>query len=44
MVQWVAVPSTYTDDVDNFVRNQMNRFRWDNVGCFFVVETRFKNS
>ena len=20
MVQWVAVPSSYTDDVDNFVR------------------------
>ena len=44
MVQWVAVPNNYTDDVDNFVRNQINRNLYEIMLLFFLVETRFKNS
>ncbi len=42
MVQWVAVPNSYTDDVDNFVRRRWKNCKWM-IASFFLVETRFEN-
>jgi hypothetical protein len=43
MVQWVAVPTNYTEDVDNFVREK-KRDEEMRENLIFLVETRFKNS
>lgn len=44
MVQWVTVPSGYTDDVDNFVRKEcFSRNKRREASFRFLVETRFKN-
>ncbi len=38
MVQWVAVPSNYSDDVENFVR--IGLFLLLETSSLFLVETR----
>jgi hypothetical protein len=35
MVQWVAVPNNYTDDVDNFVREKINERKFELVVFFY---------
>ena len=43
MVQWVAVPNGYTDDVDAFVRGIFSKEILEGFRDAFLVETRFKN-
>lgn len=46
MVQWVAVPNSYTEDVDTFVRNIKKTNLISDVVILFkiLVETRFEKS